>query len=388
MVEQQHDRLIRWRSIAAYALASTLIVGLGLLARIHGAGGGDPLVVILPGSDGPSAEVFEADFPKLDFPSKVGHDGQQVYAIARDPWNLDAVAPHLDRPTYRLGRPLLSWLGWVAHPSGGGTDLAWALISLEVLGVFGFAVAGGALMQLCGGRAQWAAVFPLLPGTLATLAITTADVFATGLLVGAIAATMRRRYVLAMALGALAILAKESVALPLGIFLLASVLNRTRGGNAKERLRTLANSREARVGIAALLPWLLWSIWIRIQLGAETNLLEFGLPFEGLIDGWQLRWSRGEDLVALLTVSLTYAVAVRALIRTRHSWAARPLWWTVIAQMAFTSTFTVSVVALDYNGTRTTLPLLVLAVAAGLAASRDETDQRQPLLSSRRPTPV
>lgn len=380
---------LRWPTIIRWALAGTLLATIGLAAHIAAPGDGDPLSVILPGSEGPSAEVFLEDFPDIEFESRIGHDGQQVYAIARNPWNLEEVAPHLDRPTYRLSRPLLSWLGWALHPFGGGAGLAWALIAVEIFSVFVFAVAGGAVLQLVGSRPQLAALFPLLPGTFATLMITTADVLATGLVLAAIGATMSRRPVLAALFGALGILAKESLALSLGVFLLARMLLRYHRQDAETRSwRDLVRSPEIPIGVGSIGPWLLWSAWVRLQLGPETTLVEFGLPFGGLVESWDRVWSQEGHVFALLTVSLTYIIAVWAIHRARDVERLRPLWWALIAQLAFTTTFTVNVVGLDLNGPRTTMPLLVLALVVGLGATSAAGQTTAPArVSEPRPAP-
>src|ERR671919_468424 len=48
-------------------------------------------------------------------------------AIARDPMHLHDVADHLDRPRYRLQRPLYPLLAWLLHPGGGGMGLVLAM---------------------------------------------------------------------------------------------------------------------------------------------------------------------------------------------------------------------------------------------------------------------
>lgn len=380
------SREIRWRATALWALSSTVFVAAGLIGPTIDA----PIRLIAPGSEGPSADIIREDFPEFEFRSEVGHDGQQTYAIARNPWNLDDVAPHLDRPTYRLGRPLLPWLGWALHPSGGGTGLVWALAAVEIVAVFGFAVAGGALVQVVGGRPQLAGLFALLPGTMAAVAITTSDVLAVALLAAAIAASLRSRSTMSAAFGALAIFAKESVALPFGIFLLVKAGIRAAIRPPEQSVvRTFARAPEVATGAAALIPWLLWSAWLRVQLGAETRLVEFGFPFGGLIDGWHLRWSQGEDLAAFGTVSATFALAVWAIVRGRKAAHIRPLWWALIAQLTFTSTFQASVIALDYNGPRTTLPLLLLAIAVAVGSTQQpHHPSAEKGLSPPRPTPA
>lgn len=382
-VSRQRD--VRWRLTILWAVIGTFVTTVGVLLPVLDNAEPDPLLLIYPGSDGPSAEVFREDFPDIDFPTDGGHDGQQVYAVARNPWHLEEVAQHLDRPTYRLGRPLLSWLGWLAHPWGGGPGLAWTLIALGVVATFAFGLAGGALVQLLGGPPQAAVLFPLLPGTIATLSITTADVLATALLAGAIAAIIARRYAAAAALGALAILAKEPMALPLGVFLLGRIVVRRRTGSSP---RELTRSPEALIGIASIGPWVAWSAWIRWQLGAETRIIEFGPPFLGLVHGWEMVWSDGQHLLGLTVVIVTYALSILALVRGWRRPDLRPLWLALLGQLIFTTTFGVNVIALNYNGPRTTLPLLVLAIAVATGATRPSpvAEAKETAFTQPRPT--
>src|SRR5699024_4294860 len=137
------------------------------------------------------------------------------YAIARDPLHVDETADHLDGPRYRLQRPLLPWLAWALHPTGGGLPLVYALVTVGLLGVALGAVATGALSQLLRGPAWLGVLFPLLPRTYWSLRVTVSDALALALALAALACSARDRSVAAVALGVLAVLAKEPVVLVL-----------------------------------------------------------------------------------------------------------------------------------------------------------------------------
>ena len=69
-------------------------------------------------------------------PPSPGLDGQLYYAGARNPFDPHRAAQSLDRPRYRLQHPLLSWLGWGLHPTGGADSWGWALFLAGVAGLF------------------------------------------------------------------------------------------------------------------------------------------------------------------------------------------------------------------------------------------------------------
>ena len=201
--------------MARWAGLGTLMLVLIVLMDVRNNGGSNLVSLVQPGADGPSAQVFAEDFPDLELPEGLGLDGQMYYSIARDPLHLDRLVPHLDRPRYRLQRPLLSWAAAVLHPSGGGVGLVAALFIVGVGGIALGALATGAISRHLGGPASCAAVFALLPGAIWSLRVTVSDALALALALTAIAAYQRCRDPLAIAATALAVLAKEPVALVL-----------------------------------------------------------------------------------------------------------------------------------------------------------------------------
>jgi hypothetical protein len=89
-------------------------------------------------------------------------------------------------------------------------------------------------------------------------------------------------------------------------------------------------------------------------------VVEFTYPFGGLVSAARA-WADGEAPIAMVTVVLTLAFALLVLARVglRH-----PLGPAIAVQLAFLTVLGHDVLALDANGTRMTMPLLILAVVA------------------------
>src|SRR5437899_4806830 len=151
------------KEILQWALLGTLLICIWVFVDVHRSGD-NPLNFIQPSEQGPSVAAFHQDFPSQELPSGLGLDGQQFYAIARNPWHPTEVARLLDRPRYRLQRPLLAWSAWLLQPTGGGYGLAWAFVFIGLIAIFAGSVATGALAVQLGGRPWLAMTFALTPG--------------------------------------------------------------------------------------------------------------------------------------------------------------------------------------------------------------------------------
>jgi hypothetical protein len=334
-------RPLPWRALLLLALLGTMLgVGFCLLdlhqteARYGG--------LIHTGPTGPAAALLRRELPGEPQFALGQHDGPMYYAVARDPLHLDRVSHYLDRPRYRLQHPLLSWLGWAAHPWGGGQPLVWTLFGVGVAAVFLGSVAAGALSESLGGPVWPALVFAVLPGAVMSLRITTGDALGVALMVLAIVASFRGHLVLTAVAAALAVLAKEPVLLG---------------------LVGVALWRRDRDGLALVVPPILvagaWYVWLRIQLGAGgEGIMEFGMPFAGLGSASTM-WVHGSSLYAGVSVVAALVLSVVAL--ARHGWR-HPLAVSVILQLAFTLCLTRDVIGLERNGTRMSLPLLIVAL--------------------------
>lgn len=335
----------REQVVRAAVVGALLAVGL-VLFDVQARGGANPVSLVQPGSEGPSAAAVQADFPDLDLPNGIGHDGQQFYAIARDPFPLDRSAEHLDRPQYRMQRPLYPWLAWALHPQGGGIGLVWALFAVGVAGIVVGGIALGTLVHRRGGSPLAAVLVGLLPGAIASLRISTADTLALGLGLAAVAALGNRRWWPVVPLAVAAVLAKEPT-----LVLLASVALVRRDRPSL----TMAGAAAAAVG--------LWALVVRSTVPADTRqVIEFVAPLTGWWDAAGT-WLDGKDLVAAITCAATIGLAVAAVVRApRGEWTI-----PILVQLAFLSALSPSAIGLDYNATRTTMPLLAIALVALLS---------------------
>lgn len=326
--------------IVLLALLGTVCT-VGILA--HNLRDADHLsTVIYAGEVGPSVEVVRADIPNADLAPGRGHDGQQFYAIARAPMHLDEASEQLDRPRYRLQRPLFPLLAWALHPSGGGIGLVVSLLVVGVGGVLLSGVAAGALSRALGGGTWPAFCVPVLPGAYGALRITTADTLALGLLLAALWAVETRRSRTAVIAGVAAVLAKESTAL----LLVAHAVTR----------RTRESVLAAGSAVAAAGAW-----WVALRLAVDSDVAqvkEFTWPFGGMVV-YVDEWLDGRNTIGAAMAIGSFLLAFVALWRRgpRH-----PLFGALAVMTALASFFAASVVALDFNAIRTLGPLLVLAI--------------------------
>jgi hypothetical protein len=329
--------------VALLALVAAL--GLGALVHLNAdAPGVHPANLIHPGATGPSAAAVRADFPGHPLPEGLGHDGQQYYAVARDPFDLQAAAEHLDRPRYRLQRMAFPLAAWALHPVGGGSGLVLALFAVGVAAVFAGAFATGALSVRLGGTPLPALVFALAPGAWMALRFTMADSLALAAAIGALALSLAGRHRWAVLAAVVAVLAKESLfLLPLGL----AIAYRDR-------------ARLALVAVPAAVASAWWAALHLLVDDQSEGVIEFTYPFGGLIDSARY-WAEGNAPLAMLTVPGTLLFGLYALARAgRH----HPLAAALALQLAFVPLLGRDVLGLDANGTRMTMPLLALAVVA------------------------
>lgn len=331
--------ILRWALLGTMALLA--LVGID----VHRYGGNNPVSLIQPGTKGPATAVIARDFPTLEQPGSPGLDGQMYYAIARDPLHLDQAAQSLDAPRYRLQRPLLPWLGWLLHPTGGGTGLITALFVVGLLATVAGAVATGMLSTWWRGPPWVAALFPILPGAYWSLRVTVSDALALALALLAVALATRSRYAPAVAVGVLAVLAKE----PAILVLVGWALYR----------RTRRDLMLVAVPALAIVGWMAW-LYVQVSAG-PSRPQDLGLPLVGLFGAWTHIWSHGQELVGMACTVGAVAIGVFALVRRglRH-----PLGWCIAVQLAFLSVMGRNPLGVNFGSTRTTMPIMILAVVA------------------------
>lgn len=336
---------------AALAVLVAVLLVLFDLARTST----NPLNLVQPGVQGPSVEVFQEDFPQEELLSSTGLDGQQFYAVARNPFRLNETAEHLDRPRYRLQRPLLSWLAWLGRPTGGGTGLIWSLFAVNVLATGVLALSSGFLSIRLGGPPWVAALVGLYPGVWWSMRVTVADGLATGLALAALALAAHQRTRWAVVAGIAAALAKETAVL----MLLGWALSRWR-----DRVRWYPFAGAVVVAGA-------WALFLRIQLPGDETVAELTLPLTGLWGAVTERWLEGDELWGLLGTATGLGVAIAALARRgmRH-----PLGPAIALQLAFLSFANDDVLGNDFGSARAFLPALALGVVALFAPGSQEPE--------------
>jgi hypothetical protein len=344
------------RGVIGGALIGTIVSFVLLLLDIRASGQGleRPLHA---GLRGPSAEAVAKDFPDVDLPDEVGLDGQQFYAIARNPWHPKEVARHLDDARYRYQRPLLPVLAWALHPSGGGPGLVIAFVVLNILGLFVGAVALGILSVDLGGRPWLGGLYPLLPGALWSLLDSVSDGLAVALSLITIIAFLRGRNRAATWAAVAAALVKETTILvPLAL--------------------VIAHRRRANlwVVVAPIVAVVAWFAVIQLVVPAGQRPDAMALPFGGIIESFRINWSVGEELIGMASVVSAVIVGVYVLVRRLGPLALR---WVIALQLVVVALGSADVVGTDFGATRTTLMLLTAGVAA-LSAATGSTPEGDP----------
>jgi hypothetical protein len=330
-----------WEAIVRFAALATLCMSAYVLLHVAQSSA-NPLDFIQPGANGPSADVIHADFPGDELPAGLGLDGQQYYAVARDPIHVRDNAAYLDRPRYRMQRPVFPLLAWALHPMGGGTGLVVAFVIVGIAALFVGCLATGALSTALGGPPWAAAFFAATPGAFWSLRVTVADALALALALSAIAFATRSRHRRAVACAVLAVLTKEVALLVLIGWYLSN--------------RSRRNALMAATATAAIIGW---AVVMRIVLPPDgAGVKEFGLPFVGLARAASRHWLEHQELWggATAVTALVLAAFVLARHRLRH-----PLSGIVVVLVAFASIMNSDVIGLNFGATRSMMGLLIVA---------------------------
>jgi hypothetical protein len=334
-----------WREIAKWALLGTLVISIWVLVDVERSGR-NALNFIQPGERGPSAAAFHEDFPTVQLPNGLGLDGQQFYVVARNPFHPTQVAPLLDRPRYRLQRPLLPWLAWIVHPTGGGYGLVWAFVFVGIAAIVLGSMATGALAVQLGGKPWLALVFAITPGAWFSLRASVADALALALVIAALALAHRERWTAAVACGVLAVLAKEVIIVVLAGWVLWKWLS------SRSRTALLLVAVPAAVAAG-------WWIALRVMLPGHEQIGELVAPFVGWRDAWNTSWRYGHELVGMAAAIGSAVVGVAALVRRRLS---HPLGWAIAGSLMLAVLENGDVVGNNYGSTRALMPVLVLGL--------------------------
>jgi hypothetical protein len=269
-----------------------------LMAVYAAAYHGDPSAFVC--ADGAVAGRWPYEAVRVGFETG-GFDGQQYYALARDPWHVRGEP--IDFPAYRHARILYPALAWLLSGGGHPVRLLWALPALNLLAVAGLAWLGAGLAVHHGRSAWWGVLLPLVVNAglpaLRDLTDPLAALTACGLLT---AWLMRRPPWVLFAWAVAAVLSREQNAAVVLIVLLGALPQR--------RWRCAA-------GLAAALLLLAgWLVGLRGAYGAWPFAREtITAPFAGVFGHWPLLRSSSRGYLALhgaglLTIAVQAALCV------------------------------------------------------------------------------
>lgn len=266
MADEQAARLRRGRrSGVRIGLVTFVLAGAWVLLLLSG--GSEPIDLMFPGDEGPSAAAVADQFGEGALhEGKVGYDGQQFWAIAVTFPDMDGAVPSLDDARYRYQRVLTPAIASVGGDGNGAAAL------LLLLGAVGAGLGGGALADLAvrHQRPSWVGVVFFFPLAL-SVAWGLSDALAFGLGMLGVTLADRHRFGWAAVAFAVGALARE----PVAAMALASA-----GGLLVTRT---ARAREVAVlaaPVALVLGWMAYLAW-QLPTGENDERL---VPL-GLLDG-------------------------------------------------------------------------------------------------------
>jgi hypothetical protein len=103
----------------------------------------------------------------------------------------------------------------------------------------------------------------------------------------------------------------------------------------------------------------LWFLYLHARVVAGGDqVVEFGLPLDGLVASVRL-WATGSDSYAMASMVLAVVLSGVALAKRR---LRHPLGLALLLELGFLLVLKLDVIGLERNGTRMTLPVMVLAI--------------------------
>ena len=308
---------MRLRTLLSLFLIGTAVALLFQWSFAQREGGWSALIHV--GVENPDKGYFYEELGSVRAWDRWGHDGQQSYVIARDPFNLTGGSTRVDHPSYRYRRYLYSLLAGGFGQLGPKATLT-GLVIVAAAGM-GFATAATADIARQLGARRWAGFAPLLTiGLFESLVILSSDVLAFAFAFIGLALWLRgRKGASAMALVA-AVLSKEVYLL----FALGLGAAAWWSGKRRQALRI--------AGIPTVVA-VIWALLLQVWLSADTaqDQGSFTLPFFGIGRAAWVWAHEGTYLTAAIAlVSLVSAPLMGLVLRDRLlTWLSLP--WVGLA---------------------------------------------------------
>lgn len=250
----------------------------------------------------PLSKLAVRDDPTFRLRTNSGfYDGAYFYAIARDPLATGEAHRLLHEAPYYWGHPAYGWLAWLASAGGRPGAVPDALLAVGLLSIFVAGAAASLLARAVGWSAWGGLVVALNPGLVFAVNHDTSEPLGAALLLLGLAAYARGRRGWAVGLFAALCLVKEPLVLvPLAIA-------------AWDLWRT----RRPPLVAAAVVPAILWWVYLRIHLGAfpfGQGSERLAAPLVGwkraLLDAALQSWNRGVDTAQLGEAAVPLIVVV------------------------------------------------------------------------------
>jgi hypothetical protein len=298
----------------ACAVAALASAGAGVVASLHWQAWDTTALVRMHDTLPISKLALKGD-PSFRLRGESGfYDGAYFYAIARDPLATGQAHQLLDEAPYYWGHPAYGWLAWLA--SGGGRPGA-IPDALLAIGLLSIAVAGAAasLLARALGWSPWGGlVVALNPGLVYAVNSDTSEPLGAALVLLGLTAYTRGRRGWAIGLFAALCFVKEPLVLvPLAIA-------------AWELWRT----RRPPLVAAAVIPAVVWWVYLRIHLGAfpfGQGSERLTAPLAGwkraLLDAASQSWNTGVDTSQMGQASVALIIVVGLAILVAGIYALR-----------------------------------------------------------------
>lgn len=251
------------------------------------------------------------------FAGDVGYDGQFFYRLALDPFTRVQTENGitLDAPSYRHQRIVYPLLAWALSLGGRPALVPWALIGVNLIGLFVLGLLGTWIARRFGRPRVYGLVLPLYPGFVVTLARDLSEIVAATLLVGGIALILSGKHGWAGVCLSLGVLSRETtVAFAVaGCVMLA--IRRLKGGSLS--------------GLNAFLPpvfvFVGWQValkawWGEAPIEVGSGLL--GIPLAGFITSIP-RWNAPDSTAEVIGKAMWLVLVVAFFILVGRRLVAR-----------------------------------------------------------------
>ncbi|MCW2977473.1 MAG: hypothetical protein JWM06_2754 [Actinomycetia bacterium] len=298
----------------ACALVALASGGAGVVASLHWQAW-DTSALVRMHDKLPVAKLALQGDPNFRLRGESGfYDGAYFYAIARDPLATGEAHQLLDEAPYYWGHPAYGWLAWLASGGGRPGAVPDALLAVGLLSIFVAGAAASLLARAIGWSAWGGLVVALNPGLVFAVNSDTSEPLGAALLLLALTAYARGRRGWAIGLFAALCFVKEPLVLvPLAIA-------------AWELWRT----RRPPFVAAAVVPAVLWWVYLRIHLGAfpfGQGSERLTAPLAGwrraLLDAASQSWNPGVDTAQMGEAAVALIIVVGLAILVAGIYALR-----------------------------------------------------------------